>query len=341
MASRAIWKGQLRLSLVSISVEIHSATKTARRISFRQIHGPSGKPIRYEKTVAGIGPVDKDEIMKGYALGDNEYLLIDPEEIDAIKLETKKTFEMVQFVGHDEISPLYYDQPYYIVPTDELAEDAYRVVRDALRRSGKVGLGQLTIYGSEKLCAVRPCGDGLLMETLFYADEIKDADPLFASIEDDEVDQDLLTVAEQLIEKKTAPFDAAAFTDNYDKALRALIEDKRKGRAPRVSTEGDARPSGDNVVDLMQALRDSLKASGGASSAKAFGGASAGSSTAKPTAKSADAKSSTSKATKSSGTKAAATKSSGRKTAAKTGDDAGDKAAPASSRRAGSARKAS
>ena len=264
MASRAIWKGQLRLSLVAIPVEIHSATKTARRVSFRQIHGPTGKPIRYEKTVAGVGPIDPDDIMKGYALGDNEYLLIEPDEIDAIKLETKKTFELVQFVGQNEISPLYYDQPYYIVPTDELAEDAYRVVRDALRKSGKVGLGQLTVHGSEKLCAVRPCGDGLLMETLFYADEIKEAEPLFSSIEDQEADEDLLNVAEALIEKKTAPFDAAAFTDHYDKALRSLIEDKRKGRAPRVTTEGESRPSGDNVVDLMQALRDSLKASGGA-----------------------------------------------------------------------------
>lgn len=269
MASRAIWKGQLRLSLVSIGVEIHSATKTARRVSFRQIHEPSGKPVHYEKTVAGIGPINTDDIVKGYALGDNEYLLIDPDEIAAIKLETKKTFELVQFVDSAEISPLYYDQPYYIVPTDKLAEDAYRVVRDALRKSGKVGLGQLTVYGSEKLCAVRPCGDGLLMETLFYADEIKEADPLFAQIEDEKADADLLTVAEQLIEKKTAPFDAAAFTDHYDKALRALIDAKRKGRAPRVSADADARPSGDNVVDLMQALRDSLKASGGDAAPKA------------------------------------------------------------------------
>lgn len=262
MASRAIWKGQLRLSLVSIPVEIHAATKSGRRISFRQIHGPSGKPVNYEKVVPGIGKVSSDEILKGYALGDNEYLLIEPEEIDAIKLETKKTFELVQFVGTNEISPLYYDQPYYIVPADELAEDAYRVVRDALRKSQKTGLGQLTLHGREHLCAVRPCGDGLLMETLFYADEIKDAEPLFNTIEDEEADSDLLTVATALIEKKTAPFDAAAFHDNFDRALRQLIEDKRKGRAPRV-TAGSDKPSSDNVVDLMQALRESLKASGG------------------------------------------------------------------------------
>lgn len=277
MASRAVWKGQLRLSLVAIPVEIHTATKPGRRISFRQIHGPTGKPVNYEKTVPGVGKVSTDEILKGYALGDNEYLLIEPQEIDAIKLETKKTFELVQFVGMNEIPPLYYDQPYYIVPADELAEDAYRVVRDALRKAQKTGLGQLTLRGREYLCAVRPCGDGLLMETLFYADEIKDADPLFTAIEDEEADSDLLSVATALIDRKSAPFDAAAFTDNFDKALRQLIEDKRKGRAPRVTAAGD-RPAADNVVDLMQALRESLKASGGTGAEK--GGSSSGGKTA-------------------------------------------------------------
>lgn len=262
MASRAVWKGQLRLSLVAIPIEIHTATKAGRRISFRQIHGPSGKPVNYEKTVPGIGKVPSDDILKGYALGDNEYLLIEPDEIDAIKLETKKTFELVQFVGTDEISPLYYDQPYYIVPSDELAEDAYRVVRDAMRKARKTGIGQLTLRGREHLCAVRPCGDGLLMETLFYADEIKDAEPLFNTIEDAEADPELLSVATALIEKKSAPFDASAYTDNFDRSLRQLIEDKRKGKAPRVTASGE-RPAADNVVDLMQALRDSLKDSGG------------------------------------------------------------------------------
>ena len=273
MASRAIWKGQLRLSLVAIPIEIHAATKSGRRVSFRQIHGPSGKPVSYEKTVPGIGKVSQDDILKGYALGDNEYLLIEPDEIDAIKLETKKTFELVQFVGTNEISPLYYDQPYYIVPSDELAEDAYRVVRDALRKANRTGLGQLTLHGREHLCAVRPCGDGLLMETLFYADEIRDAEPLFNTIEDDEADPDLLSVATALIEKKTAPFDASAYVDHYDQSLRQLIEDKRKGRAPRVTAAGE-RPAADNVVDLMQALKDSLKASGAASAGASKSGAS-------------------------------------------------------------------
>lgn len=264
MASRAVWKGQLRLSLVAIAIEVHSATQSGARVSFRQIHGPSGQRVRYDKTVPGIGSIKTSDILSGYELGEDTYLLIQPEEIDAIKLETKKTFEMVQFVDAADISPLYYDKPYYIVPTDDLAEDAYRVVRDALRKSGKVGLGQLTMRGREHLCAVRPCGDGLLMETLYYADEVRSAEPLFASIEDDPADEDLLSVAAQLIDRKTAPFDPSAFKDRYDIALRALIDAKKANlKTPRTTVaDGGERPKGANVVDLMQALQDSLKADG-------------------------------------------------------------------------------
>lgn len=262
MASRAVWKGQLRLSLVSIPVELHSATKTGARISFRQIHKPSGKRVRYEKTVPGVGPVKTEDIFKGYELGDDEYLLLDPEEVDAIKLETKKTLELVQFVGACEIPPLYFDKPYYIVPTDDLAEDAYRVVRDALRQSEKIGLGQLVMRGKEYLCAIKACGDGLLLETLHYADEIKNADTLFTGIEDDTSDEELLSVATELIERKTGKFDAGAFEDHFDTALRDLIERKRKNRkTPRAKAGDDSggSKSGDNVVDLMDALKQSLK----------------------------------------------------------------------------------
>jgi DNA end-binding protein Ku len=266
MASRAVWKGQIRLSLVSIPVEIHAATKSGARVSFRQIHEPSGERVRYEKTVPGIGPVDTSEIVKGYALGDDEYLLLEPEEIDAIKLETRKTLELVQFVDSCEIPPLYYDRPYYVVPSDELAEDAYRVVRDALRQTRKAGLGQLTMRGKEHLCALRPCGDGLLLETLHYADEIKTADPLFTDIQDDPADDELLSVATQLIDRKTSDFEAGAFEDRYDKALRELIEAKRKNRkTPRTRAgagKSDSGGSGENVVDLMAALKESLKSDG-------------------------------------------------------------------------------
>lgn len=272
MATRAIWKGQLRLSLVSLAVEMHTATKAGARISFRQIHEPSGKRIRYEKVVPGIGPVDRDEIMKGYELGNDEFVLLDPEEVDAIKLESKKTFELVQFVDACEIPPLYYDKPYYLVPADELAQDAYRVIREALRESEKVGLGQITLRGREYIAAVRPCGDGLLLETLHYEDEIRKADPLFSSIEDEKVEKELLEVATSLIEKKTSEFDASRFEDNYTEALRNLIERKTRSKnSKKVQAEDDYEPSGaggDNVIDLMSALKKSLEKSSGSGGGK-------------------------------------------------------------------------
>jgi len=261
MAARPVWKGQLRLSLVSIAVEMYSATRSGARISFRQIHEPSGKPVRYQKTVPGIGPVKTDDIVKGYEYEKDNYLLIDPEDVDEIKLETKKTLELVQFVESCEIPPLYFDKPYYLVPTDDLAEDAYRVVRDALRASKMTGLGQVTMRGKEYLVAVRPCGDGLLLETLHYAEEIREADPLFSGIEDAKTDKELLDVATSLIERKTSKFDPEAFKDNYTDALRDLIARKTKSKSTkRVETEDKGERGGDdNVIDLMAALKQSLE----------------------------------------------------------------------------------
>ncbi|MGZ9810490.1 non-homologous end joining protein Ku [Pseudoroseicyclus sp. H15] len=263
MASRAIWKGQLRLSLVAIPVELHSARDSGASISFRQIHKPSGKPVRYEKVVQGVGPVESSDIMKGYETESGDYVLLDPAEIDAIKLETKKTLELVQFVDQGEIAPIWFDKPYYVVPTEELAEDAYRVVRDALRKSKKTGLGQLTMRGKEYLCALRPCGDGLLLETLHYESEIRKADPLFSGIEDDASDDELLEVATQLIERKSAPFHADHFEDHYAKALRELIDRKVKNKKTPRAKGGEDKPEESNVVDLMDALKKSLKDSGG------------------------------------------------------------------------------
>ncbi len=265
MPSRALWKGQLRLSLVSIPVELFSATRSGANVSFRQIHEPSGKPVHYEKVVDGIGPVDTDDIVKGYEYESGKYVLLEPKEVDSIKLETKKTLELVQFVGACDISPIYFDKPYYLVPTDDLAEDAYRVVRDALRAASKVGLGQLTLRGREYLVAVKPCGDGLLLETLRYADELRKADPMFSRLSGKKADKELLDVATALIDRKTAPFDAAAFKDNYTAALKDLVKRKMKGKSATVSVDEDERPSrgGDNVVDLMAALKKSLEGTGG------------------------------------------------------------------------------
>jgi len=264
-ASRPIWKGQLRLSLVSIAVELYTATKANAKPSFRQIHEPSGKPIRYEKVVDGIGPVDTDDIMKGFEYEKGDYVLLTDEEIDAVKLETKKTLELTQFVGACEIDPLYYDKPYYMVPADDLAEDAFIVIRDALRQSERVGLGQLALRGKEYLVAIRPAGKGLLLETLHYEDELRKADPYFADIPAKKADADLLDVATALIDKKTDKFDAGIFKDHYQSALRELIARKLKSKGKRISTREEpqeSRPEGSNVVDLMAALKSSLEGDG-------------------------------------------------------------------------------
>ncbi|MFC3705344.1 Ku protein [Devosia honganensis] len=265
-ASRPIWKGQLRLSLVAIPVELFSAARSGARPSFRQIHEPTGKPIRYEKVVAGVGPVDKDEIIKGFEYEKGDYVLLTDDEIDAVKLETRKTLELTQFVGACEIDPIYYDKSYFVVPTDELAEDAFRVIRDALRQTERVGLGQLALRGKEYLAAIKPSGTGLMLETLHYENEIRKADPFFAQISGKKAEAELLDVATALIEKKTAPFDAGAFKDHYQAALHDLIKRKMKAKGRKITaTEEEApeRPRGENVVDLMAALKESLEGSGG------------------------------------------------------------------------------
>lgn len=265
MAARAYWQGQIRLALVSIPVEIYSATKSRASISFRQIHEPSGKPIHYEKSVTGIGPVDPDEIMKGYQVEKGEYVLLDQEEIDAVKLESKKTLELTQFVDAHEIDVIYYEKPYFVVPADDLAEEAFIVLREALKRTKKVGLGQLALRGREYVVSLKPCGRGLVLETLRYADEVNRAQGYFRDIPDAKPDEDLLDLAETLIAKKTAKFDPQEFHDRYVDALKDLVERKVKAKGRKiVDTSEEERPSGGNVVDLMAALKKSLEKGGAA-----------------------------------------------------------------------------
>lgn len=264
MAARAYWQGQIRLALVSIPVEIYPATKSGAAVSFRQIHEPTGKPIKYEKSVAGVGPIDPDEIVKGYEVEKGNYILLEQDEIDAVKLESKKTLELTQFVDADEIDVLYYEKPYFVVPADDLAEEAFIVLREALRRSRKVGLGQLALRGREYVVSLKPCGRGMILETLRYADEVHRAQGYFRDIPDEKPDEDLLDLAETLIAKKTAKFDPQEFHDRYVDALKDLIERKKKSKGKIVDTtdDADARPTGSNVVDLMAALKKSLEKPG-------------------------------------------------------------------------------
>ena len=263
MAARAYWQGQIRLALVSIPVEIYSATKSGAQIAFNQIHKPSGQRIKYEKVVPGIGAVDPDEIVKGYEFEKGEYVLLEPDEIEAVKLESKKTLELTQFVDTAEIDVIYYEKPYFVVPADDLAEEAFIVLREALKRTRKVGLGQLALRGREYIVSLKPCGRGMVLETLRYADEVQKAQSYFRDIPETKPDADLLDLAETLIAKKTAVFEPGEFHDRYIDALHDLIEKKKSAKGRKVIMDkADDRPKGGNVVDLMAALKKSLEGGG-------------------------------------------------------------------------------
>jgi DNA end-binding protein Ku len=260
MAARAYWTGQIRLALVSIPVEVYAATKSGASISFRQIHEPSGKPINYEKVVQGIGPVDRDEIVKGYEISKGNYVLLDDDEIEAVKIESKRTLELVQFVDANDIDVFYFEKPYYVVPQDELAEEAFIVLREALKAKKKIALGQLSVRGREQLVSLKPCGKGIVMETLRYEDEVRKAQTYFKDIPASKPSKEMLDLAGSLIDQKSAPFDASEFHDRYVDALKKLVEKKAKAKGKKVIEEVDepASARGSNVIDLMAALKKSV-----------------------------------------------------------------------------------
>jgi DNA end-binding protein Ku len=256
---RTYWKGHLRLSLVSVAVELYPAIAGAARLTMNQIHKPSGKRVRYEKVVPGIGPIDADDIVKGVEVEKDTYVILEQEEIDNLKLESKHTIELVQFVDADEVDPRYFDRPYYVRPGNDVSIEGFQIIREALRDERKVGLGQMSMRGHEYLVAIKPFGLGLLLETLRYADEVHTSEDLFDDLPGrDDLDKDKVSLAKELIERKTAPFDPAAFRDRYSDALRALVEDKRSNRG-LVSTGDNEEPRRRaEVVDLMAALKKSV-----------------------------------------------------------------------------------
>ena len=290
MAARAYWQGQIRLALVSIPVEVYAATKSGASISFRQIHEPSGKPINYEKVVQGLGPVDRDEIVKGYEVSKGNYVLLDDDEIEAAKVESRKTLELVQFVEAGEIDVFYFEKPYYVVPADDLAEEAFVVLREALKKANKVGIGQISVRGRETLVSLKPCGKGIVLETLRYEDEVRKAQSYFKDIGNAKPDKELLELATTLIEKKTAPFDAGEFHDRYVDALKKLIDKKAKAKGKGKILEDVEEPEtarGSNVIDLMAALKKSV---GGKEAAPKSAAAKKAPAAKKPAAKKAPAK---------------------------------------------------
>lgn len=285
---RTFWTGYLRLSLVSIDVALYAATNSAGRISLRQIHKPSGKRIRYKKVPEGSDEAaDPDEIVKGYEAKKGGFVVLEQGDLDAIKLETRDAIRIVRFVDRGEIDPRYYERPYYVAPRGGASAEGFVVIREALRRNRKTALGQMVMRGREHLVAIRPCGKGLLLETLRYAEEVRRSDSVFEDIDEPDLDDEMMELAESLIEKKSGPFEPADFEDKYEQALRALIEEKAEGE-DIVTTGAGKKPKGGQVIDLMEALKKSVaeekaggsksvrSRSGGSSKSKSSGSTSSG-----------------------------------------------------------------
>ncbi|MBM3617537.1 MAG: Ku protein [Alphaproteobacteria bacterium] len=265
MVVRPYWSGQLRLSLVTLPVNIYAALNAARQISLHEIYEPTGERVRRQKVVNNK-PVDNDEIIKGYEYEKDEYVLLTQDEIDALKVPSKNTIDLVQFVKAEEIDPLYFEKPYFVAPDGDSAEEAFIVIRDALRAKKMVALGQLAIAGRERLCAIRACGSGMLLETLRYKEEIRKSDPYFADIDELDVADEQVELAKELIDRKTAKFDPSKFHDHYRDALQELIDAKIEKREVR-ELDTQKLPTG-KVVNLMDALKKSLNAKNTSSAEK-------------------------------------------------------------------------
>ncbi|HZP10367.1 Ku protein [Methyloceanibacter sp.] len=266
MAPRAFWTGHLRLSLVNIPVKLYPATSSERRIELHQIHEPTGKRIRYQKVAPGVGPVENEEIIKGYEYEKGKYVLIDPKEIDDLKLEAKQTIELVRFVDEGAIDDRYYETPYYLLPDGELADEGYMIVQKALKDTGKIGVGQFILRGHGNIVAIKPFGKGLLLEILRHANEVRAAEPIFKEIAETKVDKEALDLAKELIKRKSGKFEPEEFKDQYNEAVWELIQAKLEKRAPEIATE---IPGTAKVINIMDALKKSVQQGKGAAPAKA------------------------------------------------------------------------
>jgi DNA end-binding protein Ku len=258
--ARPVWTGQIRLALVALPVKLYSALDSKEKISFNQIHEPSKQRIRYEKVAPGIGAVDKDEIVKGYEYQKGRYVLFSDEEFEALKVDSKKTLDMIQFAPADTIDPIYFDKPYYALPDGKMADEPYRVVCEALKKTKTVGLGQITMRGRSYIAAVKPYEGGLTVETVHYAEELRAAKSFFDEIPSGKLDADLVDLAEELITRKKAKFDPNRFEDEYAIAIERLVKKKieRHGELVLEDQEEPSPDYGDNVVSLVDALKKSL-----------------------------------------------------------------------------------
>jgi DNA end-binding protein Ku len=259
VAPRAYWKGYLKLSLVSCPIALFPATSEREKISFHQVNKETGHRIRYKKVDAETGDeVDNADIVKGYEIAKGEYIEVEPDELEAVAIESKHVIDIDEFVPRGEIDELYLRDPYYIVPDGEVGQQAFAVIREAIRKEGMVALGKIVFTSREHIIALEARGKGLLGLTLRYPYEVRDEKDYFDTIEDEKIPKDMIDLAVHIVETKTGHFKPQQFKDEYEDALKDLLRRKQKGE--KIERPKERAPS--NVINLMDALRQSLKAGG-------------------------------------------------------------------------------
>jgi DNA end-binding protein Ku len=256
MAPRAYWKGYLRLSLVSCPIQLFPAATEREKVRFHQLNRDTGNRIRYKKVDAESGDeVAAEDIVKGYEASKGNYIELEPEELDAVEIDSSRMIDIDQFVPKDEIDELYLANPYYIVPDGDVGAQAFAVIREAIRKEGMVALGKVVFTNREHVIALEPRDKGLMGITLRYPYEVREAKEYFDDIPDESVPKDMLELATHIVHSKSGHFKPDKFEDKYESALRDLI--KRKQHGEKIERPKDREPA--KVIDLMEALRKSAK----------------------------------------------------------------------------------
>src|SRR6266404_6087445 len=255
MAPRANWKGFLRLSLVTCPVALYPATSDTEKVSFNQINRKTGHRIKYAKVDADTGEeVANDDIMKGYKVDTDTYIEVTKDELDELALESTRTIEIDEFVPRADIDSRYVIRPYYLVPDGKVGHDAFAVIRETIRNMDKVAIGRVVLTNREHIIALEPLDNGLMGTLLRYPYEVRDEKEYFDEIQDVKITKDMLDLAKHIVNQKSGRFEPEKFGDHYEAALAELINAKRNGK----TVGPKPRPKGENVVDLMEALKRSI-----------------------------------------------------------------------------------
>ena len=265
MAARASWKGHLRLSLVSCAVKMFPATSASERISFNQLHKDTHNRINMKPVDPELGLVERSDLVRGYEYEDKQYIIIEDSDLEAVKIESNHTLNIEAFVDEDEVDVIYQDAPYYLAPDGAMAEETFVVLREAMRRSGKVAIARLVLSSRERVVTIGARENGMFITTLRNPNEVRGTAEYFGNIPVGNPDPEMLDLAQKLIEQKVTTFDPRNYEDRYEIALMAMIKEKLKGHKPIIA----AAPERGNVINLMDALKASLGEAKPAAASKA------------------------------------------------------------------------